>query len=488
MSVQLVVYPQNYEGQFNVVSQGTTNDFIVDGINFSTVNGSSTYEAVTPNFGNLIANAPTTVPNTWYRARTIQAPTATPYATMSGNKITFGAGSNAAGDPSNSYLYQRMTNLTIGQEYTITAEIESMDFGGSFNAIVYMGSFSAGIFQYQSAISSTTTLTATFIAQLSTTLDIYIFYQDNSGSTTGTCVLNNIYVTETGVAPTYATNILTNGHVILDLYENEDIPLTLSVDNFKNAAEQVQSYSKAFNLPATKRNNQIFDNVFEIVRSSDGIVFNPYRKTQCVLKQDGFTIFEGYLRMIDINDKGGEISYNVNMYSEAIALADVLNNMKFSDLDFSELEHDYTYTQIRNSWQGQLGLTNPLPVGTFAGTAGASETNVLKYPFVDWSHNFTADPDTGYPMVKLLENAFRPFIKIRYIVDMIFNQTTQSGAPFPFTFTSNFFETTEFSNLFMDFNWGDTRGPRIIDTTGNLCLIADHDISHNTFAKVPVRG
>jgi len=484
MSVQLVVYPQNYEGQFNVVSQGTTTDFIVDGINFSTVNGSSTYEAVSPTFNNMIINAPTTIPNTWYRARTIQAPTVTPYATMSGNKITFGAGSNTGGDPSNSYLYQRLTNLTIGQEYTITAELESMDVGGTFSAVVYMGATIEGIWNYPGVVSLPTTITGTFIAQVSTTLDIYLWYHCTSGSTTDTCVLNNIYVTETGVTPTYATNLLTNGHVILDLYENEDIPLTLSVDNFKNAAEQVQSYSKAFNLPATKRNNQIFDNVFEIIRSSDGIVFNPYRKTQCVLKQDGFTIFEGYLRMIDITDKGGEISYNVNMYSEAIALADVLNNRKFSDLDFSELEHDYTYSEIRNSWAGQLGLTNPLPVGTFAGTAGASETNVLKYPFVDWSHQFTADPDTGYPMVKLLENAFRPFIKIRYIVDMIFNQTTQSGTPFPFTFTSNFFETTEFTNLFMDFNWGDTRGPRKFETTGNLCLVGDFAVPHNSYTTV----
>ena len=41
--------------------------------------------------------------------------------------------------------------------------------------------------------------------------------------------------------------------------------------NFKNVAEKVQSYSKAFNLPATKRNNQIFDNIFEITRTDNGL-------------------------------------------------------------------------------------------------------------------------------------------------------------------------------------------------------------------------
>jgi hypothetical protein len=57
-----------------------------------------------------------------------------------------------------------------------------------------------------------------------------------------------------------------DGQVIVDLYEDEDLPLTLSVDDFKNVAEKVQSYSKAFNLPSTKRNNKIFNAIFEVTR------------------------------------------------------------------------------------------------------------------------------------------------------------------------------------------------------------------------------
>lgn len=128
---------------------------------------------------------------------------------------------------------------------------------------------------------------------------------------------------------------LSDGQVICDLYEDETIPLTLSVDNFKNAAEQVQSYSKAFNLPATKRNNQIFENLFEVTRSAQNhITFNPYAKTKCALKQDGFILFEGYLRVLDVSDKEGEISYNVNLYSEVIAFADFLGDRTFNDIDF----------------------------------------------------------------------------------------------------------------------------------------------------------
>ena len=44
--------------------------------------------------------------------------------------------------------------------------------------------------------------------------------------------------------------------------------------------------------------------------------------------------------MLDVTDKEGEISYNVNLYSEVLALADTLKDRAFRDLDFTD-EHDY---------------------------------------------------------------------------------------------------------------------------------------------------
>ena len=98
----------------------------------------------------------------------------------------------------------------------------------------------------------------------------------------------------------------------------------------KSVAEKIQSYSKDFNLPATKRNNQIFGNIFEITRTvANPYDFNPYVRTRAVLKQDGIILFDGALRLIDIQDREGEISYNVNLYAQTIALADTLKNKTF---------------------------------------------------------------------------------------------------------------------------------------------------------------
>ncbi len=48
-----------------------------------------------------------------------------------------------------------------------------------------------------------------------------------------------------------------------------------------------------------------------------------------------------------------------------------------------------------------------------------------------------------------LEQAFRPWLSIKYLIDMIFAQPDV-----PFTYTSSFLNTAEFSELYMDFNWG----------------------------------
>jgi hypothetical protein len=272
----------------------------------------------------------------------------------------------------------------------------------------------------------------------------------------------------TGTSPSGAIQLLGDGQVILDLYEDENIPLTLSVDDFKNVAEKVQSYSKAFNLPATKRNNQIFENLFELTRSAQNfLTFNPYAKTKSVLKQDGFTLFEGYLRVLDIQDKEGEISYNVNLYSEVISFADTLKDKTFSQLDFTELEHEYDKTNIKLSWNNS---PDPPIAYTNSSTSGFRDGNTtVKYPFVDWTHQIlisdglSNNSTAGFPELTALEQAFRPFINIKYLIDRIFQDTE-------FTFESAFFGSTDFKGLYMDFNWGDARTPMVFNNTTTATL------------------
>ena len=431
MSVQLIVYPQSYDGYSSVIST-SINEFIVDGINFTTVNTSTDHTVTLPNGTQEAIDFynPTLPFNTWKRFhRGSSGVTATTLLSIN---------TSAAGQQQG--ILQKLSNLTIGAVYNITLDISTIiDTTNAFGIWIYSGT----ILQSVAPITTATGIqTITFSA--SSVSDTIVIVGDSTISQS--LALDSISITNSNPVPTGAIQIVGDGQVICDLYEDEDLPLTLSVDDFKNVAEKVQSYSKAFNLPSTKRNNKIFNAIFEVTRENDRLIFNPYKKTKCVLKQDGFILFEGYLRMLDVTDKEGEISYNVNLYSEVIALADTLKDRAFRDLDFSELEHDYNYTNIVLSETGNLALTNPLPVGSFAGSAGSTITNVVRYPFVDWNHQYTIT-NGGMPKLLTLESSFRPFISIKYLIDRIFEASE-------FTYESAFFNTTDFGKLYMDFNWG----------------------------------
>jgi len=439
MSVQLIVYPQNYDGQSTAISNFPT-EFLVNGINFNNLNSTPTYQsAVNPPYQDVFNNAPASIPNAWYRFR-LNGVVAYPSVSAGSLVLNSLSGESFVG------VYQRLSNLVIGQQYTITINLSVATTGFLVTQIADGNNIYDGGVHDTALTQSTSTFTAD-----STDSTIMLNYYN---IVVDTANITSISIQPViGAIPSGAIQSLGDGQVILDLYEDEDLPLTLSVDNFINVAEKVQSYSKAFNLPSTKRNNRIFDHIFEITRefaSAGVLLFNPYKRTKCVLKQDGFVLFEGYLRMLDITDKEGEISYNVNLYSEVVALADTLKDRTFRDLDFTELKHGYNFSNIRNTWVDNNIFTNP-------STSGFRSSSTVKYPFVDWNHNYSV---TSGGMTKLLtlESSFRPFISIKYLIDRIFEASD-------FTYESAFFNTTDFKKLYMDFNWGSAEVPTITGIT-----------------------
>jgi len=455
MNTQLILYPQNYQG-YNDLSLPVFNQYIVNGINFVGLGSTTLHNTTAANpADDAIATSPPSIPNTWYRYTTTGGSWQTiPPPIVSSNKAILYSNASGAG---HSGIYQKLSSLTVGVDYDITINLNAASAGGIGLFRIYSGTI-----MHTNIIFSTnaTQIIKTFTANSAN--DIFLL---DYSSLVNAIQIDSISITESEQTPTGTITDLVDGQVICDLYQEEDIPLTLSVDDFKNVAEKVQSYSKDFSLPATKRNNKIFDSLFDVTRSDTGFNFNPYVKTKSVLKQNGYVLFDGYLRLIDIKDNEGEISYNVNLYSEVIALADTLQNRTFANIDFSELDHAYQKTNIKNSWVNTTGITLTFPLASTDSFAyspaigNLTNTNVLKYPFVDWTGQIMiSNGSTGtnathsYPELLNLEQAFRPFIKIKYLIDRIFADTN-------FTYTSDFFDSANFDTLFMDFNWGGNEIP-----------------------------
>jgi hypothetical protein len=474
MSTQLILYPQTYDGTYNSVATPVMTEFVADGINFTDINIASCFDMPGGTIAQtqILTQQPPLIANTWYKWRSTSPTPACP--TETGNNLVLNAVASAPA--SGSGVYQKLDNLVVGVSYTFQCTFDVPSVGIQYIR-VYSGTAQQNIIA-NLQWSTTSPPPLTFVA--SSPNDIIMVSMFNTYDSNLT--IREISVEGASYTADGVYSQLQDGQVICDLYQEEDIPLTLSIDDFKNVAEQVKSYSKDFNLPATKRNNKIFNNMFEVTRADDQIIFNPYLRTQCVLKQDGFILFEGYLRLVDVKDKEGEISYNVNLYSDVITLADILKDQTFAHLDFTELAHDYNKTQIKYSWNDSgTGITYLNP-----STSGFRDAySTVKYPFIDWTHQLlvggsgsgsAATP--GYPELRTLETAFRPCIQLKYLIDRIFADTNQ------FTYTSDFFDTTvagggsfDFDKLYMDFNWGGDNAPVVFGSTGELSKFANQHLT-----------
>ena len=494
--LQLIVYPQEFDGTYqydsivnnvDVVNDSAYYLFSIIGVSHGTTSG-------TPADSVMTSNAPF---NAWQGYNTtggvFDSTTAPTTSTAPNNLTLTSTGTGKTG------VYQLIDNLTAGAQYDLEIHVASTGVGtlsvrgnsvSSINGVPIIGGATNVYSNSFVATGASTIITHNITCQ--SNQEILCINWESTGNTSVT--IRKVHLRRTSAT---ITNV-TDGQEILDLYGFEPMALTLSADDFKNIAEKTQSHSKAFKLPATKHNNRIFNHLYDVTIATQGesSVFNPYKISRAVLKENGNVIFEGGLKLIDIQDKDGEISYNVNLFSSSISLKNAIGNKTFNDFvnGFTELEHSYNKNIIKDSWIGKLPV-NALGAGSFAGSAGDTTTDVLKYPFCRWNGNilqYTKGPNINRPRIQELSDVFRPWIRCKYLVDRIIHEAG-------FQYQSDFMEgignyagsgtshEADFKRLFMDFNWGNDKHPANITGHETLEYIRDAGSANLAATTSPTR-
>jgi hypothetical protein len=224
----------------------------------------------------------------------------------------------------------------------------------------------------------------------------------------------------------------------LDLYDNEVIPMTYTISDIRDISTKNSSYSKDFDLPATKKNNKYFNHIYEINADS---TFNPYRKARAILKQQGTTIFEGSLQLMKITKKGdGEIIYTVSLFNESSNLAEILKDRKLHEVPLHDLNHASNFDAMMKSWNSAGSGT----IGSSPYNGTNSFGDKILYPMVRYNDNTNAGFQT-YDFFSDIDT-MRPFIKVKELFTRIL---TNAG----YTYDSNFIDGTTFGKLYMDLNF-----------------------------------
>ena len=104
MSTQLILYPQTYKGQHSSNFTGVSNQYLQDGINFTSIN-TSTSITISGTATDVLVAQPPTIVNTWYRSREF-AGQSYPLQ-ISSNLVLYAL---AGASKSSTYVYQKLSN------------------------------------------------------------------------------------------------------------------------------------------------------------------------------------------------------------------------------------------------------------------------------------------------------------------------------------------------------------------------------------------
>jgi len=222
----------------------------------------------------------------------------------------------------------------------------------------------------------------------------------------------------------------------LDTYKDEDISITLNIQNIKDISKLFVDFTQNFSVPASAANNDAFKHYYN-ADISGGFQASLRQDATLFLNKELFR--EGTIELLGVNlEQGKATSYEVVFFSAGVNLKDLFGEDDLTSLDLSAYDHAYEGGVIRGAMEG----TTPLNSG-----------NII-YPLIspvgDWHYDSAPNDHSPLDIAYHSQNdnhglnyyELKPAIKLSKIIDAI-------EAKYGITFTSTFFSDRKFTDLFM---------------------------------------
>ena len=257
----------------------------------------------------------------------------------------------------------------------------------------------------------------------------------------------------------------------LDTYGDEDIKIEIGFAEVQDITKKNSTFTKSFKLPGSKHNNDIFNHFYDF--SASMYDYDVRRKFDCQILLDGNILYEGYLRLNSATNDNNEIIYDVGFYSQVGNLVANIGDKLLSDIDFSDLNHDYNSSTIvshaydSNSYI-MSAATQPYLDGsiyyallskgyqytgqTFDDTnIDYTDTTVLDFVFNPTSQGQFLDGTLGYmtnPSTPVQWYYLTPSVQIKQIYERIYNEAG-------YQINSDFMDTDYFKSYYLPLTFND---------------------------------
>lgn len=291
-----------------------------------------------------------------------------------------------------------------------------------------------------------------------------------------------LYIEDTSTNPTT--------YPLVDLFDDENIQLTSTIQDVKDIGKVFTDYSQTFSVPASETNNKIFRHFYNY--HITGNAFDSRKKRKAKLHINYAPFREGKIFLNSVNMKNNKpYSYEIIFYGNTVSLKDLIGDDELTDLTYLQnYNHEYSESNVRTGFTTGLNLnsqTNSViyPLITskkrlFFNSDSTSE--MAAYGFYNSSGNLYCDESnlpTSLDRTRGLEYTdLKPAIKAIHIIEAI-------ESKYNLSFTRNFFDSSAFNNLYM---WVNSKKGEFNDLDDDEGYLFSHKLSGYTTSGTELGG
>ena len=225
--------------------------------------------------------------------------------------------------------------------------------------------------------------------------------------------------------------------VRLDIFQDEEISINLSVQNVQDISKVFTDFTQGFTVPASATNNGVFSYYYrnDVVGGFDGRL-----RASARIEINSLPFRTGVVELENVQLKGTEpYAYTLTFYGDVVTLTDLFGEDYLYDLDLSDYDHRYDDTDIYNrlTTSTYAPLFYPLmsPVKNWfyqsdSGGGANNEDNI--------AYKTTGGEGQGFRGINYYE--FKPALKVTAILDAMEQK-------YGITFTGAFLSAVPFSDL-----------------------------------------
>lgn len=136
---------------------------------------------------------------------------------------------------------------------------------------------------------------------------------------------------------------------LLEVSDTIPFPINFSIADIRDITKRNTTFSKTIEVPGTHNNNELLNYIFDIANYS---TFNINRKVKCTVVVDTVPVIqEAVFQLTNIKtDDNNHWVYECVIFGDTDSIIKEIGDKMMTDLDISEIAHNYSQSNIVNSW------------------------------------------------------------------------------------------------------------------------------------------